>query len=1177
MEGDSVTLHTDITEIQKDDLILWRFGLQKSLIERINGAPSETLINDDVLDGRFRDRLMVNDQTGDLTIKDTKTKDSGLYEMIINSAKESSYRFNVTVYAFLPVPVITRDSSQCSSSSSSSNCVLLCSVMNVRDVSLSWYKGNSLLSSISVTYLNFKLSLHLEVEYQDINTYRCVVNNAIKNRTEHLNIDELCQPCSGCVCCCHDFEAVIRLVLSALVGVAAFAILVYDIRSSILSPLVPTYVLVPQDTCPILSMDNPSRVVQIAGSVISTSPMQQIRTKATTIRHPTAQQIRIMTPEVLKKMFLMCVYLCLCFCGLTGVFGDEVKSVSVLVTEGDSVTLHTDIKLQRDDLILWRFGLQNTIIARINGEAKEISIYDNVLDGRFRDRLQVNNQTGDLTITNITTQHSGVYNVTISGKQIISYRVNVTVYGCVFCCHASEVVIRLVVSALVGVAAVAILVYDIRSSRVEQKKRSQTPSDYFKIKDLSSMTNLISVFAGVFGDEVKSVSVMEGDSVTLHTDLTELQEDEMILWRYACGRFTNKLQIWDSKTGDLTIMNMMIKNSGLYEAEINLDTETIYKRFNVTVIGVFGDEVKSVSVMEGDSVTLHTDITEIQRDHVINWRFDGVRIAQINKAASMVLLNDDVLDGRFKARLDLNSQTGDLTITNITTKDSGVYKLQISDSSKSIEKIFNVTGLFGHKDKGKSVSVMEEDSVTLNTDVPDIKTYNVIRWRFQHENSPLAELDSNAGFFFTYDDVHNGRFKGRLQLDHQTGSLIITNIRNTDSGLYKVDISISNYTIHQSFTVNVRGGVKSVSVMIGDSVTLYTDADIHTYDFIEWMFGDKRSRIAQINKPDARFVTYDGDDGRFRDRLNLNDQTGSLTIRNTRTEHRGVYEVKISSKRHSLHRRFILTVTAMGLSLVTVAQVCGAFLLIIVVAVAVFWYCFRSHGRVPNLAVIDKEMEVMEGGSVTLHNDLTQILSETHIIWSFGFKEVTIAKIKKTGSKCVDERFKDKLTLNQQTGDITINDISNEQSGLYHLDITKRKKLLSKTFNVIVICKEITVNAGESVTLKTSVTEIQKDEKIEWMFGNKDTVIAQNSTLNSTYDGDNGIFKDKLELNHQTGDLTISDIRQRHAGVYTLKTVINGNVSFMRLRVTVTDMPAQHCNELKPLIKSETSSSGDVS
>ncbi|XP_065100448.1 T-lymphocyte surface antigen Ly-9-like [Paramisgurnus dabryanus] len=300
MEGDSVTLHTD-TKLQRDDLILWRFGPQGSLIARINRAANMISIYDDVLDGRFRDRLQVNDQTGDLTITNITTQHTGLYQIIISSKLKISYRFNVIVYAHLPAPVIIRDSC------SSSNCMLLCSVLNVRDVSLSWYKGNSLLSIISVSDLNIRLSLPLEVEYQDTNTYRCVLNNTITNQTQHLNITQLCQTCSG-------------------------------------------------------------------------------------------------------------------------VFGDEVKSVSVM--EGDSLTLYADItEIKTDDLILWRFGPQETRIAKINKAANKISIYDDVLDGRFRDRLQLNNQTGDLTITNITTQHTGLYQITINSVRQISYRFNVIVYA----------------------------------------------------------------------------------------------------------------------------------------------------------------------------------------------------------------------------------------------------------------------------------------------------------------------------------------------------------------------------------------------------------------------------------------------------------------------------------------------------------------------------------------------------------------------------------------------------------------------------------------------------------------------------------------------------------------------------------------------------------------------------
>uniref|UniRef100_A0A8C2Q167 Immunoglobulin domain-containing protein n=1 Tax=Cyprinus carpio TaxID=7962 RepID=A0A8C2Q167_CYPCA len=96
-EGDSVTLQINVTEIQTDDEIEWKFGTERNLVAKINGKTSKIF---DGPDGRFRDRLQLDHQTGSLIITDTRTTDSGLYELkISSSSSEDTHRFSVTVYA----------------------------------------------------------------------------------------------------------------------------------------------------------------------------------------------------------------------------------------------------------------------------------------------------------------------------------------------------------------------------------------------------------------------------------------------------------------------------------------------------------------------------------------------------------------------------------------------------------------------------------------------------------------------------------------------------------------------------------------------------------------------------------------------------------------------------------------------------------------------------------------------------------------------------------------------------------------------------------------------------------------------------------------------------------------------------------------------------------------------
>ncbi len=97
--------------------------------------------------------------------------------------------------------------------------------------------------------------------------------------------------------------------------------------------------------------------------------------------------------------------------------------------EGDSVTLNTGVtETHEDDDILWTFGAEKSLIAKIKKQQQYFSTFYGT-DGRFRDRLKLDNQTGSLTITNTRTQHAGLYNVDIVGVKLTSHTVNVSVYG----------------------------------------------------------------------------------------------------------------------------------------------------------------------------------------------------------------------------------------------------------------------------------------------------------------------------------------------------------------------------------------------------------------------------------------------------------------------------------------------------------------------------------------------------------------------------------------------------------------------------------------------------------------------------------------------------------------------------------------------------------------------------
>ncbi|CAM4660209.1 unnamed protein product [Leuciscus chuanchicus] len=213
--------------------------------------------------------------------------------------------------------------------------------------------------------------------------------------------------------------------------------------------------------------------------------------------------------------------------------------------------------------------------------------------------------------------------------------------------------------------------------------------------------------------------------------------------------------------------------------------------------GVHGVSEHEVNVAKGVSVTLNTDVATAQQGE-IRWYYNDILIAEITGDQSKIC-TDVQCEERFRDRLELDHQTGSLTIMNIRNTDSGVYHLQFNSSSDS-EKIFNVIvcGL----SIGKQMNIAEGGSILSDAGV--MKQNETATWYF--DDSLIALVTGDLSKICT--DVQwkdsNDRFRDRLKLNYQfSWSLIITNMNLTDSGLYTLKINRGSYSIMSTVTVTV--------------------------------------------------------------------------------------------------------------------------------------------------------------------------------------------------------------------------------------------------------------------------------------------------------------------------------------------------------------------------------------
>ncbi|XP_048039286.1 uncharacterized protein LOC125264085 [Megalobrama amblycephala] len=528
--------------------------------------------------------------------------------------------------------------------------------------------------------------------------------------------------------------------------------------------------------------------------------------------------------------------------------------------------------------------------------------------------------------------------------------------------------------------------------------------------------------------------VKQGDSITLHTGVEANQQDRIIWYfydtliaeitgdiSYVCidircedgtERFRDRLNL-DNQTGSLTITNITYTDAGVYQQVIiSSNSSSSEKNFIVSVYGVqqfvYGLDIRS-------SGTLDPGVIKKPND-VMTWYFRDILIAEIIGDQSKIC-TEERCKQIFRDRLEVNHQTGSLTITNTKTKDFGIFNLLISSNNFSIMKTFHVI-LFGTRVflEDEYLYVFENDQVTLHTNV-ETNQQEVIQWYFSGIH--IAEISGDLSFICTDVQCNNGteRFRDRLELDHQTGSLTIPYIGDTDHGVYHLQIICSSgirttkkFLVLLTHSACAPNEEVPVLVMVKDSVTLHTDAKTYEYEKIVWCFND--IRIAVITG-DLRYnctdVQCNKGTERFRDRLKLDHQTGSLTITNIMTSDAGYYDLYFESGCSS--RVFMV---------------------------------FLSGGFAAELVTVQS---VKEGESVTLDPGELKI---PYDLMTWYFNDILIAKISRdhkisTDEQCEDgnEGLRERLQLDHQTGSLTIMNTKNTDSGLYKLQITHRDKSIS--------------------------------------------------------------------------------------------------------------------------------------
>ncbi|XP_059409481.1 uncharacterized protein LOC132143356 [Carassius carassius] len=342
---------------------------------------------------------------------------------------------------------------------------------------------------------------------------------------------------------------------------------------------------------------------------------------------------------------LMLIIICVVFITTEAVSGVEVK---VFDKVGGTVSFGATSINPPVNSIIWKH--------RKNGEsvikAIEWDVDDGVFDlnPRFRDITTLDEKTGQITITKLNFEHSGLYTIDINSKEQ-EQRFKLEVLG-------------------------------------EDVKKAVGDEIYFRPDKEQEQRFSLTVKGeegNVFGEVGGRVSFRP---TSLNPPVSS------IIWKHRNGGYVVKAIEWDvddgvfisnqrfrdittldEKTGQITITNLNAEHSGEYTIDINSKEQE--QRFKLTVTG---QEVKVFGALGGrvsfGPTSLNPPVSSIIWKHrsstgpvvkAIEWDTDD---------------GESIPHPRFKGITSLNRMTGQITITKLNIEHEGLYTIDINSKEQ---------------------------------------------------------------------------------------------------------------------------------------------------------------------------------------------------------------------------------------------------------------------------------------------------------------------------------------------------------------------------------------------------------------------------------------------------------------------------------------------------------------